>query len=89
MTDINALVTELRRRGSFPYDLRADLLIESADALAIQQAVNAQLLEALNSMLNVEGATRVGCECAAFEGLDWKYHFDKARDAIKAAKSVL
>ncbi|KKL21026.1 hypothetical protein LCGC14_2449560 [marine sediment metagenome] len=45
-----------------------------------------ELLEALESMFNVEGAARIGAESGALRGLDWKYHFDKARDAIKAAR---
>lgn len=41
------------------------------------------LLNALITLLNVEGAAMLGSQEKALEGLDVKYHFDKARAAIR------
>ena len=41
------------------------------------------LIEALLSVLNVEGAARIGAESGALSGLDTRYHFDKVRQALK------
>lgn len=48
---------------------------------------NAQLraaVDALYSVLNVEGPALCGGELGAFEGLDVPWHFAKVREAIKA-----
>lgn len=55
------------------------------DANARLIAAAPDLLAALESMMNVEAAARIGSESFALRGFDWKYHFDKARAAIKAA----
>ena len=44
--------------------------------------INVDLIDALMSLLNVEGAARIGAQSSAFSGLDVAYHFDKARAAI-------
>ena len=54
---------------------------EFANAKLIAAAPD--LLEACLSILNTEGAARIGCESKAMEGLDWKYHYNKVRAAIK------
>jgi len=46
----------------------------------------AELTDAIHSLFNVEGAARIGAESGAFKGLDWKWHFDKARAALAKAK---
>lgn len=55
-----------------------------ADALLIAAAPD--LLEALQSILNIEGPAMAGGTLGAFKGLDIAYHFDKARVAIAKAK---
>ena len=45
-----------------------------------------QLLSALYSALNLEGAAYAGETFPAFKGLDLKYHFDKIRAAIARAE---
>lgn len=44
----------------------------------------AGMLEALYSILNLEGAARLGGKSPAYEGLDVAWHFDKVKAAIKA-----
>lgn len=47
------------------------------------------LVDALHSALNVEGAARIGAESGALKGLDYKIHFDKIRKAIKKGEKWL
>ena len=57
---------------------------DNADAHLIAAAPD--LLEALYTMLNLEGPARAACDTVrAFDGLDWRYHCDKARAAIAKA----
>ena len=56
-----------------------------AEANARLIAAAPDLLEACLTILNTEGAARIGCESKAMEGLDWKYHYDKVRAATKKA----
>ena len=44
------------------------------------------LLEACKTILNCEGAARIGSESGALSGLDTKWHFDKVRAAIAEAE---
>ena len=44
--------------------------------------------EALQSILNVEGAARIGAQSGALKGLDWKKPFNKVRQAIKKIEKV-
>lgn len=44
-----------------------------------------ELLDALFSLLNIEGAAVRGCDSPALAGLDVRWHFDKARAAIAKA----
>ena len=62
----------------------ADTETAKANAQLISSAPD--LLDALYSILNVEGAARIGSESGALKGLDWKYHFDKVRNAITKAE---
>ena len=55
-----------------------------ADARLIAAAP--ELLEALQAILNVEGAAIAGSRLGAWQGLDAKYHFDKVRAAIAKAE---
>lgn len=58
---------------------------EEANARLIAAAP--EMLEALESALNVEGAARAGSQfIPAYEGLDTGYHFEKVRAAIRKAK---
>ena len=76
--------------GDFPYSIRSgDYSIAIGGRQGSETWNNAQLLaaapdllEAMQSLMNMEGPARLGCEFGAFKGLDWKYHFDKARAAI-------
>lgn len=58
-------------------------LIEDCGRL---QPMNAELLDALESLLNIEGPAAVGAQLGAFHGLDVPYHFNKARAVIAKAK---
>lgn len=44
-----------------------------------------ELLEALHSALNIEGAAILGAQSGAWTGLDVQYHFGKIRAAITKA----
>lgn len=64
---------------------------ETANQLAsLDNKLNAEtgradaIEEALQSMLNVEGAALAGGKLAAWCDLDIRYHFTKARDALAA-----
>ena len=57
---------------------------ELADANLIAAAPD--LLDALESMLNVEGPAIEGATFGAWDGLDVRWHFSKARAAIAKAK---
>ena len=59
---------------------------ENADLIV--KAVNAHdaLVEALYTALNTETAARIGSESGAMQGFDYKYHYDKIRAALEAAK---
>ena len=46
-----------------------------------------ELLEALETMLNLSGAARAGALTGAWKGLDVNYHVDKARAAIAKVKN--
>jgi hypothetical protein len=48
-----------------------------------------ELVDALISMLNLEGPARVGAREGAFKGLDVSWHVRKARAAITNAKDCL
>jgi hypothetical protein len=52
------------------------------------RAANAHdaLVEALETALNTETAARIGSESGAMQGFDYKYHYDKIRTALEAAK---
>ena len=47
---------------------------------------NDALVEALYTALNTETAARIGSESGAMQGFDYKYHYDKIRTALEAAK---
>jgi hypothetical protein len=44
-----------------------------------------ELIDALYSILNIEGAAMLGGRAGAYRGLDVPWHFDKVRAAIRAA----
>ena len=46
-----------------------------------------ELLDALETMLNLSGAARAGALTGAWKGLDINYHVDKARAAIAKVKN--
>jgi len=50
---------------------------------AAQEAINA-----LYTVLNVEGAAHLGAEAQVMEGLDVPYHFEKVRAAIKTLTNL-
>ena len=50
------------------------------------RVVNADLLDAHHTMLNLSGAARAGALTKAWKGLDVNYHVDKARAAIFKAE---
>lgn len=58
---------------------------DNAEANARLFAAAPDLLEALETLLNVEGAATFGAELPSFKGLDVAYHFNKARAAIAKA----
>lgn len=58
---------------------------EGNEATARLFAASAELLDALQSLLNVEGAARLGAQSQSLAGLDVAYHFEKARTALKKA----
>ena len=66
--------------------------IECQRALAERdrlKAINASLVDALISMLNVEGAAMAGRNAAqAWKGLDVKWHFNKARAVLAKANET-
>jgi len=62
-------------------ELQAERLIIGAMADRISQ-----LEQALETALNTETAARIGSESGAMQGFDYKYHYDKIRTALEAAK---
>lgn len=44
--------------------------------------------DALQSILNIENAAKIGAQSGALKGLDWKKPFDKVRKAIKEIQKV-
>jgi hypothetical protein len=48
--------------------------------------LNVLLVDAIESLLNIEGAAKTGGHFGAYKGLDVDYHFNKARTALQLAK---
>ena len=67
-----------RREGNSLYSVAES--IESENVANLFEA-SLDMLDALYSVLNIEGAAKAG----AFKGLDVGFHFDKVRKAIKRA----
>lgn len=62
------------------------LLAESEQETAALGAVALPLLDALQTLMNVEGAALAATQhLPAYAGLNVPYHFDKARAALQAA----
>ena len=57
-----------------------------AEANAHLIAAAPEMLDALYSILNIEGTAILGAKHGDLCGLDVTYHFDKVRDAILKAK---
>jgi hypothetical protein len=59
--------------------------IEMMEANSHLIAAAPELLDALQSMLNLSGAARIGSSFGAYKGLDVQWHLDKVRAAINRA----
>lgn len=57
-----------------------------AEPMSALHAAAPALLDALESMLNIEGAAINGGRLGAWKGLNIPYHFEKARAAIAQAR---
>jgi len=60
-----------------------DYLMVTIDEMMETGKTSKIILDALQSILNIEGAARIGAQSGALKGLDWKKPFDKVRKAIK------
>lgn len=58
------------------------------DTKMITNEAAQEALNALYSILNVEGAAHLGAEAPVMEGLDVPWHFEKVRAAIKTLTSL-
>ena len=87
------IIAEAHRNYADPQRESNAQLIAAAPETAAERdrlkAINASLVDALISMLNVEGAAVAGRDAAqAWKGLDVKWHFNKARAVLAKANET-
>lgn len=56
--------------------------------MAVSDEVAQDALNALYTILNIEGAAQLGAEVPSMRGLDVPYHFEKVRAAIQKLENL-